>query len=80
MIPPVEVPAIRSKWQPLGTTSLEGLLFPDTYQVSNAESEGQVIERMIADGCEAFWEVGPNRHLTGMMRKINRSMSTSGMS
>ncbi len=29
-------------------TSLEGLLFPDTYQVSNAESEGQVIERMIA--------------------------------
>jgi UPF0755 protein len=28
--------------------SLEGLLFPDTYQVSNAESEGQVIERMIA--------------------------------
>ena len=30
------------------STSLEGLLFPDTYQVSNAESEGQVIERMIA--------------------------------
>jgi UPF0755 protein len=27
--------------------SLEGLLFPDTYQVSNAESEGQVIDRMI---------------------------------
>ena len=41
-------PAIRSIWQPEGVTSLEGLLFPDTYQVSNAESEGQVIERMIA--------------------------------
>lgn len=41
-------PAIRSAWQPDGVTSLEGLLFPDTYQVSNAESEGQVIERMIA--------------------------------
>ena len=41
-------PAIRSVWQPEGVTSLEGLLFPDTYQVSNAESEGQVIERMIA--------------------------------
>jgi UPF0755 protein len=41
-------PAIRSAWQPEGVTSLEGLLFPDTYQVSNAESEGQVIERMIA--------------------------------
>ncbi len=41
-------PTIRSAWQPEGVTSLEGLLFPDTYQVSNAESEGQVIERMIA--------------------------------
>ena len=39
---------IRAQWQPAGTGSLEGLLFPDTYQVSNAESEGQVIERMIA--------------------------------
>jgi len=39
---------IRSSFQPLGVTSLEGMLFPDTYNVSNAESEGQVIERMIA--------------------------------
>ncbi len=41
-------PAITSAWRPDGVSSLEGLLFPDTYQVSNAESEGQVIERMIA--------------------------------
>jgi UPF0755 protein len=40
--------SIRASWQPLTVNSLEGLLFPDTYQVSNAESEGQVIERMIA--------------------------------
>ncbi len=40
--------SIRASWQPSGVTSLEGMLFPDTYQVSNAESEGQVIERMIA--------------------------------
>lgn len=39
---------IRSTFQPVGVGSLEGMLFPDTYQVSNAESEGQVIERMIA--------------------------------
>lgn len=39
---------IRSSFQPLDVASLEGMLFPDTYQVSNAESEGQVIERMIA--------------------------------
>ena len=40
-------PGIASAWRPEGITSLEGLLFPDTYDVSNAESEGQVIERMI---------------------------------
>lgn len=40
--------SIRSQWQPVGSSSLEGMLFPDTYQVSNADSEGQVIERMIA--------------------------------
>lgn len=33
---------------PDGIDSLEGLLFPDTYQVSNSESESQVIERMVA--------------------------------
>ncbi|MEM9515074.1 MAG: endolytic transglycosylase MltG [Actinomycetota bacterium] len=39
--------SIRAAWQPPGVNSLEGLLFPDTYEVSNAESEGQVIERLI---------------------------------
>lgn len=39
---------IRSKFSPPGQTSLEGLLFPDTYQVSNAESAGQVVIRMVA--------------------------------
>lgn len=41
-------PTIRSIWSPPDNESLEGLLFPDTYQVSNAESEAQVIERMLA--------------------------------
>jgi UPF0755 protein len=34
-------------FRPDGITSLEGLLFPDTYQISNGESEAQVVERMI---------------------------------
>jgi UPF0755 protein len=38
---------IRSPFQPPGVTSLEGMLFPDTYQVSNAEGEAQIIDRMI---------------------------------
>jgi [acyl-carrier-protein] S-malonyltransferase len=38
------------------------------------------VERLIADGCMEFWEVGPNRHLTGMMRKINRHAKTTNVS
>ena len=34
-------------YRPPGVTSLEGLLFPDTYQVSNADNEAQVVERMV---------------------------------
>ncbi len=37
---------VRSAYQPAGVASLEGLLFPDTYQVAGSESETQVIERM----------------------------------
>jgi UPF0755 protein len=40
-------PDVRSTFRPPGVTSLEGLLFPDTYQVSNADNEGQVVERMV---------------------------------
>ncbi len=42
------IPTSRSSIRPPGITSLEGLLFPDTYQVSNADNEAQVVERMIA--------------------------------
>ncbi len=40
--------SIRSPFQPPEVASLEGMLFPDTYQVAGNESEGQLIERMIA--------------------------------
>jgi UPF0755 protein len=40
-------PTIVSLFRRAGTTSLEGLLFPATYEVSNADSERQVIERMV---------------------------------
>jgi len=38
---------IRSVWLPEGINSLEGLLFPDTYQVSNGESAAQLVQRMV---------------------------------
>jgi len=38
---------VVSPYLPSEVRSLEGLLFPDTYQVSNAESERQVVVRMV---------------------------------
>jgi UPF0755 protein len=38
---------VISTYRPPGVSSLEGLLFPDTYQVSNADNEAQVVERMV---------------------------------
>ncbi len=49
-------------------------------QVTNPVRWQGCVERLIADGCTEFWEVGPNRHLTGMMRKINRSAKTTNIS
>jgi UPF0755 protein len=39
--------SVTSEWLPQGTTSLEGLLFPDTYQVSNGETPEKVVQRMV---------------------------------
>lgn len=38
---------VRSKYQPEGTTSLEGLLFPDTYLVAEDETEVEILRRMV---------------------------------
>ena len=38
------------------------------------------VERMAADGCETFWEFGPGRVLTGLMRKINRKLRAINVS
>ena len=40
-------PTVKSAYRPPGVASLEGLLFPDTYQVSNADNAPQVVERMV---------------------------------
>jgi UPF0755 protein len=39
---------VRSTLLPDGQNSLEGLLFPDTYQVSNDETATQLVQRMVA--------------------------------
>jgi UPF0755 protein len=43
----VQDPAVATAYRPESQTSLEGLLFPDTYQISGDESEGQVVQRMV---------------------------------
>jgi UPF0755 protein len=45
---------IRSKYQPPEVTSLEGLLFPDTYFVGATESEEAIAKRLVA----RFDEIG----------------------
>lgn len=40
----------------------------------------QTIQQMIADGGTEFIELGPGKVLQGLMRKIDRGVSTSGMS
>lgn len=39
----------------------------------------QSIQQMIADGGTEFIELGPGKVLQGLMRKIDRKVSTSGM-
>lgn len=38
------------------------------------------VQRMIADGCGEFFEIGPNRHLTGMLKKIDRKLPATNIS
>jgi UPF0755 protein len=40
-------PTLQVGLRPPGVASLEGLLFPDTYQVSNGETPGHVLGRML---------------------------------
>lgn len=50
--------AVRSPFQPPGTTSLEGLLFPDTYQVTPGESDDDILSAMVARFVEVAHTAG----------------------
>ena len=49
-------------------------------QIFNPVRWQACVERLIADGCDLYWEIGPNRVLTGLMRKINRTAKTINLS
>jgi len=39
----------------------------------------QSVKNMIADGCTSFTEVGPGQVLQGLVKKVDRSMTTAGI-
>ena len=45
-------------------------------QVSSSVRWQQTIERLIADGCDEFVEIGPGHTLAGFMKKIDRNVKT----
>jgi len=48
-------------------------------QLTGAVRWTQCVQAMIADGATDFTEVGPGKVLQGLMRKIDRSVTTSGV-
>ena len=50
--------AVRSKWQPPGNNNLEGLLFPDTYLVTDKEDDTAVLRRLVGRFDQVADEVG----------------------
>ena len=49
---------VRSQYQPAGSTSLEGVLFPDTYQVQPGETDAQILAQMVARFDEVAGQLG----------------------
>ena len=49
---------IRSRFQPPSVTTLEGLLFPDTYLVTDQEDEAAIIRRLVTRFDEVATDVG----------------------
>ncbi len=48
-------------------------------QVFNPVRWQACVERLLADGCTHFWEIGPKRVLTGLLRKINRQTQATNV-
>jgi len=61
--------AVASTFAPVGTTSLEGLLFPDTYQVAGDDNASSVLSRMVA----LMERVGRQEGLDVAKEKVGRN-------
>jgi UPF0755 protein len=61
--------AVRSKFQPAGSTNLEGLVFPDTYFVDEKDDEAAILRRMVEEFDKVATEVG----IEGSQAKVGLS-------
>ena len=59
-----------------GTASVPDLL---ARQVDGAVRWQQGIERLVADGFDRFYEIGPGRVLTGLLKRIDRQVGRSAV-
>jgi len=50
--------AVRSKYQPPGQSNLEGLLFPDTYLVTDKEDDTAIVRRLVSRFDQVADDVG----------------------
>jgi UPF0755 protein len=57
---------IRSQYQPAGTTSLEGLVLPDTYFVTKGDDETKILRKMV----DAFDQLATQLNLAGSAAKF----------
>jgi peptidoglycan lytic transglycosylase G len=49
---------VRSKYQPPEVTSLEGLLYPDTYSIGENETDEQILTRLVSTFDQKADEIG----------------------
>lgn len=61
--------AVRSKYEPAGSTNLEGFLFPETYRVEDREDETAVVRRMV----ETFDQVAEGLGYDNAQARVGRS-------
>ena len=60
--------------------SADGIIDGLTRQLISPILWQKCMERLLADGVEQFYEIGPGRVLTGLMKRINRKTKVTNVS